>query len=214
MAEASVVEQRMRSLYSAVTAVLRPHGFTRHGTRWLRDLGEVVWLVQLQRGSWNTGDSVVFRPYFAVLVPDVQRLLGDDLDKPASYQRGVVYGSLAEVGPRRLRVMLKRSVSYQVSASDPPAAAEQIAARLREQLEQDVLPFLDGLRSLADALAYLEAPKRPTTDPHDPLRLLYVAALHAVLGHVEQARAALADVEGRVGESWAGRIAAVRSQLG
>ena len=218
MAEASVVEQRMRSLYSAVTAVLRPHGFQRSGTRWLKDLGDVVWLVQLERGSWNSRDDVVVRPYFAVVVPSVRQLIGGEADKPLHYVSGAVRGSLAEVGPRRLRVMMKRSVAYDVKAGDPPAAAEQIASRLREQLEQDVLPFLDRLRSPADVLAYLEQPKRPTKDPVGAWHTLYVCALHAVLGHVDEARAGLARLEADIGaaaarDPWAAHIAAVRSRL-
>ena len=219
MGEELTVEQRLRRIHSSLTDVLHPEGFRRQGARWTLDRGEVVWVILVERGSWNTKDSVIFRPYVAVVVPEVAaRILEKEPAKPWHYTDAVIYGSFAEVGARRFRVMLRRRVSYVLKAGNAEADAETIR-RLCQQLEDDVLPFLRPLTSLTAVAAYLAQPKPPTNDPPEILRLIHLGAVHAMLGDHVEMHAALARAEALLGdgprapELWHERIAAARSLL-
>jgi hypothetical protein len=180
-------QERVRRIYSTgVTDVVHPAGFRRKGTVWTLAVHEdVKWLVQMQKGSYNTSDSVTFRPFFAVLVPRLTDMLAFDIGE--SYSAGAILGNFAEVGPRLLRFVMRRNSAYTVKLSASADEDERIAVKLRRQLQEDVLPFLDGFRSPTDVLHYLDSKQRgPALEPIGEIRLVYVAALCAITGDYER----------------------------
>lgn len=205
----------MRRIHSAVTSELHAHGFRRRGSHWTRDAGELRWLVQLERGSWNSANDVTFRPYFAVLVPVLDEVFGAEGSRRAErYSSGVVYGNFAELGPRRLRFIYRRSPAYEVR-SDDAACCDDIERQLRVQLDEDVLPFLHRFQSTADVVDFLSSSNRhQTLEPAKTMRLAYLAALHALAGRTGAALTVLSDLESRLGDSpsitWGERIDRIR----
>lgn len=208
----------MRRIYSlAFTEVLSPMGFRRSGGKWTRGVRDgLSWLIQVERGSWNSADSIVFRPYFAVMVPRLSAIINGE-EAPQSYSYGAVFGNFAEVGPRRFRFMYRRSPSYDLRAR-PEAEDAHLVEALREQLREDVLPFLGRFGSLDDVVQYLDSDtRRATSDPDGVLRVLYVAVLYAVTGETQRARARLADAQQQLGDDrshlWSSRMRRVSDAI-
>lgn len=113
--------------------------------------------------------------------------------------------------------MYRRSPSYDLRAR-PEAEDAHLVEALREQLREDVLPFLGRFGSLDDVVQYLDSDTwRATSDPDGVLRVLYVAVLYAVTGDTQRARARLADAQQQLGDDrsrlWSGRMRRVSDAI-
>jgi len=176
-------------LKAGLTPLLRKHRFTKRGSVYLAELGDVAWLVDVQKSRWNDATEAQFTVNGGV------------------YVRGIVSAYCSSPEPRRPRLedcclsvrigrLHEESVDkwWKLTGSSGPQdpGDEQVAAEVCEWVEGLLLAFFRRFESLAEIVAFLEGPIDSTTSFVSPQssaqRHAYACLVHLRMGNAAKAR--------------------------
>lgn len=187
----SLFTQRIDGVLKAgLTPALRARGFRKERALYIAELGEVSWLVDIQKSRLNDPSEAQFTVNGGVYVP------------------GVVSGYLRRPDPKTPKMpdcclsvrigMLDESRLdkwWKVAASDRPDADDEIALDVRHRVESQLLPFLERFASAASVAEFLERPMDRVSGLVQPqssaLRHTYASLIYAKLGDNTRAGKAL-----------------------
>ena len=145
--------------------MLRPAGFRRRGSRFLRDVGDVVHLVQLQSSTQSTAAALRMTANLGVFSPVVDRALGGTIAEPTEpdchWRERLGFLTPAN-----------SDVWWTVRESKNAAA---VADELKRDLAQGGLPTLDRLASTQALRVLWESGAAPGLIDYERKR--YLAAL-------------------------------------
>jgi len=130
-----------------MASVLKPLGFERRGLKLVRTGDEVISLIELQPSRQKTAESLTFVVNYGVVVPSL--FLGRDLKKP-EYTQCHWGGRVAGVDGKE--------GWWPVRVDDAP---EQVAVKLKELVDSNVLPALEGKQREADLIALWKTGRGP-----------------------------------------------------
>ena len=183
----NIFDNRLNSiLKNNVTPLLKEVGFSKRRLVYVKDIGEISWLVDIQKSRWNDEVEAQFTLNCGVYVPDVLS----------------TYANMAE--PTRLKIehcccsarigMLipeKRDLWWKLRENDPATSNNEIGQDLQRKLKDFVIPFLskvDQRARVADFLSSdLDAEYRYISPRDEALRLAYSAIIYSKIDEKRKA---------------------------
>jgi hypothetical protein len=132
---------------SELAMALKPLGFRRRGFKLVRTGDEVVSLIEFQPSQQKTTQALTYVVNYGVVVPSL--FLGGDLRRPEYTQ--CHWGG-------RVSGRDGKEAWWPVREND---VLEQVTARLKDVVDRDVLPALEGKQREADLIALWKAGRGP-----------------------------------------------------
>jgi hypothetical protein len=149
---ASPYERRIQSILKQyATPILQENGFSRDRSRYYRQLSELMWLVEIQRSSFNDSTEASFTISCGIFVPGfVPRYLG--MKEPIRPQCPdcPICTRIGFLSEDRINQWWTMSILDEPSTVDP-----SIGGDLARRLESDCMSFFKRFQTRRDVLNYL-----------------------------------------------------------
>jgi len=184
-----------RAIVARLNSLLKPLGFTRHGSVWNRRAGDFVEVIDVQTSK--VGDSITLNA--GVADPKVYReLWGDDL--------AVVQEPKCTVRARIGKLIDGKDVWWPLYGNETP---DQVAEATTDYL----LPFVHRMCSRGEMVQWLRNSNVIAKQPYPP-PIISLAILQHYLGQTLEARALLLDLQKKTSDSWRAKVAEIADRLG
>jgi Domain of unknown function (DUF4304) len=184
----------VRQLSFAVSKALNPHGFVRDKSSWIRDRGECIDVVDLQKSK--DGNAVTLN--IGVLHRAVYRIAWCKDEKPIPLEPNCTVRS--RIG----FLMGPHDKWWEISNHSAP---EDIA----KAVEEFALPYLDRLADVAEMEKILV--ESGASNNKYPLPAIYLAVLMWLRGEHSGACQVLRQLSGRVSGGWRDNVDRVTREL-
>lgn len=208
----SDIKKRADSLIkAAVAAPLARHGFRRRGACYVRALGDLLHLVDVQYARITIATKRTFTLNCGIYVAGVTSALGN---LPDPEQPGIadccVRIRVGHLGPPY------RDVWWEISDEDGAEKDAHIRVEITDVVEGNVLPFLAQFQTMQALAEMLTNPKteveKRATLRSDAYRLIDAAVLWRRMGNREKCSACVAEASrlavGKPGEELVARFVA------
>jgi hypothetical protein len=179
---ASPFDSRLTSiLKNAVTAVLKPLGFKKQGNSYVCQMTDLAWVIDVQKGRWNTKEKAEFTLNFGVFVPGLFEVYGNRSEpQAAGLTRCAFYMRVGVLTDHRDMWWIMRA------EDDVTTVDQHTVMEIRDRLERGVIPFLQGFQTRMDVIAYLETwsprERRGIFPMSESIVLAYLGILYHLLG--------------------------------
>lgn len=156
-------------------------GFKKRGNLYVREVGHLLHMVDVQYSRWNDAGQLSFTLNCGIFIPGVTSRFRNAREPKAP--RPIDCCVSARAGMLRQPYM---DVWWKILADDAPEKDGKIREEIISIITSSVLPFLDGLeneRAVADFLSRRRDERDKYVEPRaEGLRLAYSAIVWSMLG--------------------------------
>ena len=200
---ATLFKARINAILSgSVTPLLSSFGFVKRGNNYEKEIGDVDWLIDIQRSRFDDPDCLQFTMNCGVYMPTVTSMyLGRSEPARKKLTDCCIQVRIGMLAEDRLDKWWVLKSNDDVEISDR-AVGEDMCYRL----ENHVIPFLNRFRSPETAMEFLSAPRtaadKLVLPRNKEISLSYAAAIAAKIGKTQEANAYLQKALSSVGQQF------------
>ncbi len=187
----TVLNKRLNSiLKNPFTQYLRSLGFKKSKYNYLRNLGELAWIINVQKSQFNDKEMTQFTINGGIYVPEVFSIYSntENISKPQieHCSCSVRIGMLTE---------FRKDIWWKLKQSDSIKNDFKIAEDTQEKVEKYLIPFLGKFKNLFDIADFLESELDYQRNQYFPIskaqRLAFAGIIYSKLGEIEKSNQAL-----------------------
>ncbi len=131
--------------------LLKRHGYLTNVQTWWRDQGAFFIIINLQNFSWNSKEDVTF--CFNIGIALKTAMKNPESNKPNLYDLTVPIRTEAYLPDSRKASRYKNKTGYIIN---PNTDINDFIKEIEIDFEEEVLPRLDKLKTVADCISYYE----------------------------------------------------------